>query len=45
MRDLRPLRRDPRKPTLRMWIEDTLGVASLFVGVALFCFIGYGLGF
>lgn len=45
MRDLRPLRRDPRKPTIGMWIEDTLGVISLFGIVAGICFLGYGFGF
>lgn len=38
-------RRDPRKPTLGMWVCDIIGVASLFGGTALFIFIAYGLGF
>lgn len=42
MRDPRP---DPRKPTLRMWIEDTISVVSLFAGVAAICFLAYGFGF
>lgn len=45
MRDLRPLRPASRKPTLGMWIEDTLGVISLFAGVAAICFLAYGFGF